>query len=372
MAGIYIHIPFCKKACHYCNFNFSTSDNHEELINTIIQEIEFNQKRFNKKNISTIYFGGGTPSLIKDIYLEKIIKKLYLKFQINNKCEITIEANPDDITVKKLKNWKKMGVNRISLGVQSFDDKILKKLNRIHDHKKAIKSIELIKKHFTNYSVDLMFGTPHSSVKTVTEDLKIISSYIPPHISIYNMTLERGTVLYNLIKKNVLTVPNEDIVLKQYDIILKKLRAIGYENYEISNFALKGFRSIHNSNYWTNEEYIGFGPSAHTYDKKFRYWNINRNKEYMELVSQRKQHYEKERLTIKQKINEYILTRIRTKDGLNNNYLNQKFNINFFEEKNDEILSLLEEKLIRKNNIKINLTDKGKKLSDFITEKIMY
>ena len=372
MAGIYIHIPFCKKACHYCNFHFSTLDNHDELINTIIQEIEFNQKKFNKKNISTIYFGGGTPSLIKDIYLEKIIKKLYLKFKVNKKCEITLEANPDDISTKKLKNWKKIGINRISLGVQSFDDKILKKLNRTHNRKKAIKSIELIKKHFINYSVDLMFGTPNSSIKTVSEDLKTISLFNPPHISIYNMTIERNTVFYNLLKRNILSLPKENIILKQYDIILKKLRGLGYENYEISNFAFKGFRSLHNSNYWANEEYIGFGPSAHTYDKKFRYWNTRRDKEYIDLVGKRKKYYEKERLTIKQKINEYIITRIRTKDGLDNNYLNQKFNINFFEEKNNEITSLLEDKLIKKNNLKLNLTDKGKKLSDFITEKIMY
>jgi len=372
MAGVYIHIPFCKKACHYCNFHFSTLNKHDDILNTIIQEIEINQKKFKIKNISTIYFGGGTPSIINENFLEIILRKIIQKYNVSKKCEITLEANPDDISEQKLENWKKIGVNRLSLGVQSFNKSILKKLNRVHSSDQAKKSIKLLKKYFENFSIDLMFGTPLSSVKTVTSDLKTLKSFDPPHVSIYNMTIENKTVFQKQLENKKLVLPKEDQILKQYDIILKKLEGYGYENYEISNFSKKGFYSKHNSNYWNDEQYIGFGPSAHSYDKKYRYWNINKNKAYIDLINKKKVYYEKEKLTLKQKINEYILTRIRTNKGINNYELKKKYNVQFFKEKSSEILMLLNENLITKDKLNLNLTNKGKKISDYITEKIMY
>ena len=281
MPGIYVHIPFCKRACHYCNFHFSTLSNYSELISSIINEIDANQKKFKYSDVSTIYFGGGTPSIIEGDLLNKIFTKIKDKFNIKNNCEVTIEANPDDISLKKLEKWKQIGFNRISLGVQSFNDKILKKLNRIHTSKQSHNAIEKINKTFKNFSVDLMFGTPESGIESIKKDLDIIKKIAPPHVSIYNMTVEKRTVFYNLLKDHKIILPDEDIVLNQYDIILKKMKSMGYINYEISNFSKREYESQHNSNYWKSKEYLGFGPGAHSYDKKRRYWNIKDNKKYI-------------------------------------------------------------------------------------------
>ena len=372
MAGVYIHIPFCKKACHYCNFHFSTKKNYTVLINAILKEIEINQKKFNNKNISTIYFGGGTPSIIENRHIQKIIKKVKNQYNVFKNCEITLEVNPDDVNREKLKNWNKIGINRLSLGVQTFDNNILKKLNRIHTAEMAISAIKKIKKVYNNYSIDLMFGTPGSTKKSIENDLFILKKLNPPHISIYNMTLEKRTVFYKLFKNNKISLPNENSVLTQYDLILDKLEKSGYENYEISNFAKKGYHSRHNSNYWKDKEYIGYGPSAHSYNKKYRFWNISDNKEYTRLINKGIRVYERERLSPTEKINEYILTRIRTSKGVDQRDLLKKFRVDLFKDKFDDI-KLLEKKnlvIIDKNQIK--LTNTGKKLSDSITEKIIY
>ena len=372
MAGVYIHIPFCKKACHYCNFHFSTIKDHDEIINTIIQEIEINQKKISIKKISTIYFGGGTPSIVNTNSIKLILKSIQNKYDTSEKCEITLESNPDDITEKKLNSWKEIGINRLSVGIQSFNNSILKKLNRIHDSTQAKKSIKLIKKYFDNYSIDLMFGTPLSTIKSINEDLNIIKSFDPPHISIYNMTIEKKTMFEKQLKNNQLLLPNENEILEQYDLILKKLKSLDYENYEISNFSKKGLHSRHNFNYWNDKKYIGFGPSAHSYDKNYRYWNINKNKKYIDLINKNMICFEKEKLTLKQKINEYIITRIRTNKGINNMEINKKYNVDFFEKKEPEIDMLLKRNLVSRNKQTLNLTDNGKKISDHITEKIMF
>ena len=372
MAGVYIHIPFCKKACHYCNFHFSTQKNYKTLVYAIIKEIEINQKKFNNKNISTIYFGGGTPSIIENELIKKIIIKINNNYKVSKDCEITLEVNPDDVTTKKLNSWKKIGINRLSLGVQTFNDNLLKQLNRIHTSKDAIKSINKIKNTFNNYSIDLMFGTPNSSGDSIKYDLSILKELSPPHVSIYNMTLEKRTVFYNLLKKKKISLPSESSVLDQYDLILNELEIFGYENYEISNFAKKNFHSQHNSNYWNNKEYIGFGPSAHSYDKTFRYWNISDNKKYIELIDKEKKVYEKEELSRTEKINEYILTRIRTKKGVNQNELLESFNVNLLKEREKELKLFKKEKLVKIEKNIISLTNEGKKLCDYITEKITY
>ena len=211
---------------------------------------------------------------------------------------------------EKLKKWNKIGINRLSLGVQTFDNNILKKLNRIHTAEMAISAIEEIKKIYNNYSIDLMFGTPGSTKKSIANDLFILKKLNPPHVSIYNMTLEKRTVFYKLFKNDKISLPNENLVLTQYDLIHDKLKKSGYENYEISNFSKKGYHSKHNSNYWKDKEYIGFGPSAHSYNKKYRFWNISDNKEYTRLINKGIRIYERERLSPTEKINEYILTRI--------------------------------------------------------------
>ena len=372
MPGIYIHIPFCKRACHYCNFHFSTLSNHSELVSSIITEIDANQKKFQYSDVSTIYFGGGTPSIIEENLLHKILLKINDKFKINNNCEVTIEANPDDISIDKLKKWKRIGFNRISLGVQSFNDIILKKLNRIHTSKQSHNAINKIKKIFENFSIDLMFGTPDSDVKSIRKDLDIIKEINPPHISIYNMTVEKRTVFYKLLENNKMILPSEDDVLNQYDIILKTMNSMGYINYEISNFSKKKYEALHNSNYWKSEKYFGFGPSAHSYDKKRRYWNIKDNQKYIENISNNIKVYEKETLTEKEIVNEYILTRIRTISGIDISEINRKFKKDFLNEKEKNLIFFKKQKMITYNKSHIKLTDKGKRIADYITEKIMY
>ena len=240
-----------------------------------------NQKNIAKKIISTIYIGGGTPSIINENFINQILISIRTKYTITESCEITIEANPDDINYKKLRSWKKFGINRISLGVQSFNDIILKSLNRNHNSITAISSIDKIKNLFTNYSIDLMFGTPNSNYKTISNDLNKIKEISPPHISIYNMTVEKNTVIEKQLKKKKIFLPDENIIMDHFDNIHSFMEEIGYNNYEISSYCKEGFQSEHNSNYWKNKSYIGFGPGAHSYDKKFRYWNISDNNLYI-------------------------------------------------------------------------------------------
>jgi len=259
MAGIYIHIPFCKQACYYCNFHFSTTKNYKILIKSIQDEIYLKKFFLNKEKIESIYFGGGTPSLIKSEYIKQIIKTLKTHFEIKNNCGITLEVNPDDINNQKLKIWKKLGINRLSIGIQTFDNAILKSMNRNHNEIVAKKALKKIKTQFSNYSIDLIYGAPKSTIKTLKKDLNIIKDINPPHVSIYNMTVEKNTVFYNLKKLGKLKLPTIASVLKQYQIIHKSMIELKYINYEISNFTKNNFISIHNSNYWKSKKYIGFG-----------------------------------------------------------------------------------------------------------------
>ena len=370
MSGIYIHIPFCKKACIYCDFHFSTLKNHKEIINSILVEIDLNQKEFKKNNISTIYFGGGTPSIIENSLIKKVMQSIHKNHSIQEECEITIEANPDDITDQNIKSWKEIGFNRLSLGVQTFNDLCLKKINRIHNREDAISAIKKIKKEFKNYSIDIMFGTPGSTIETLKEDLIQIKKLNPPHISIYSLDVEKKTPIHKMIKNNKIKMPSSSLVSEQFDLISTEMEKMGYINYEISSFCKEGLQSRHNSNYWCNEKYIGYGPGAHSYDKKYRYWNIRDNEKYINRINNRQPFYEQEKLTDTQKINEYIMTRIRTKEGINISDLEKRMGINLMTLKKEEIQFLSEELMVENFGDNIVLTEKGKKIIDHIVEKI--
>ncbi len=370
MSGIYIHIPFCKKACIYCDFHFSTLKNHSEIINSIIVEIDLNQKEFKKNNISTIYFGGGTPSIIDKKLIHKVMQSIFKNHHINEKCEITIEANPDDITDYNIKSWKEIGFNRLSLGVQTFNDINLRKLNRIHDRANAISAVNKIKKEFKNYSIDIMFGTPGSTIETLREDLKYINKLNPPHVSIYSLDVEKRTKLHKMIENNKIKTPQSSLVSEQFDIISEEMERMGYINYEISSFCREGLQSKHNSNYWCNEKYIGYGPGAHSYDKKYRYWNIRDNEKYINKINNHLPVFDKEKLTDIQKVNEYIMTRIRTMEGVNISDLKKLMGINLIKKKNKELQFLKDESMIEDFDNSVILTKYGKKIIDHIVEKI--
>ncbi|HEX8279323.1 MAG TPA: radical SAM family heme chaperone HemW, partial [Segetibacter sp.] len=275
MAGIYIHIPFCRKACHYCNFHFSTSQElQKDFVEALIKEIEL-QKNYLKESISTIYFGGGTPSLLPGADIQRIIGKLSNTFEIEQEVEITLEANPDDINTPKLKEWKSFGINRLSIGVQSFFEDDLRWMNRAHDAEQAIHCIYLAQQEgFNNLTIDLIYGTPTLSDDHWIKNIKKAIEANIPHLSCYALTVESKTALERLIAQNKLEDVDPDKQARHFEILTGIMEEEGYEHYEISNFARPGFRSKHNSSYWKGTPYLGLGPSAHSFNGNSRQWNI--------------------------------------------------------------------------------------------------
>jgi oxygen-independent coproporphyrinogen III oxidase len=317
LAGIYIHIPFCKQACNYCNFHFATSLRYKnELLAALLKETELQQHYLKDETIETIYFGGGTPSLLTTEELKLQLEKLNRVFNISTAAEITIEANPDDIDEDKLAGWKKIGINRLSIGVQSFFEEDLLWMNRAHSAKQAIDNLQLAIKQFDNITIDLIYGHPLLTNEKWSQNVERVIALNIPHISCYALTVEPKTPLQKLI----LEKKREDIQQeKQADhflLLMQWLQDAGYEHYEISNFAKPGFRSRHNASYWQGKNYLGLGPSAHSYDGKTRQWNIANNRIYIESLSKNEIPFEKEILSAAQQLNEYIMTSLRTKEGL--------------------------------------------------------
>lgn len=319
MAGIYIHVPFCKKACHYCDFHFSTNlKTKSELLYSILKEIENRKEFFNENDtISTIYFGGGTPSILSSKELDEILTHLRIHFNIRT-VEITLEANPDDIDLEKLKAWKAIGINRLSIGVQSFNDNTLKFMNRCHTGTEAIESIELAKKvGFENLNLDLIFGIPKTDNSIFLSDLETITKLQPNHISTYCLTIEPDTVFGRRLEKGKLQPIEDDFSNEQYNFLCQYLKDYGYDQYEISNFSKPGAHSKHNLAYWQNKKFLGLGPSAHSYDGNHRFINVSSNSKYINQLKNHQPFFEIETLTNESKMNEYVLTKIRTKWGIN-------------------------------------------------------
>lgn len=318
MAGIYIHIPFCKTRCHYCDF-FSCTDQNEisTIINAIIKEIELKKEYLAGEIIETIYFGGGTPSYISAKFVGQILKTIYTTFTVVKSPEITIEVNPDDITYAKAKTYLNIGINRISVGIQSFENNILRFLGRRHNSLQALSTIEILKDTgFKNISLDLIYGIPNLSQKEWEKTINQVIKLGIQHISAYHLSIEKGTVLHKLLIDNKITLLPDDDGLLQYLLISEMLKKSGYVHYEISNFCELGFESKHNSSYWFGKKYAGFGPSAHSFDVNSRQWNISSINQYVNQINNNYSYFKKENLTLKKKYNEYILTRFRTIQGV--------------------------------------------------------
>ena len=327
MAGIYIHIPFCKKACHYCNFHFSTSLKYKnELLDALLKEISLTP---GKKDavIETIYFGGGTPSILELDEIKKILSKLGREFRISPEAEITLEANPDDITPEKAAAWLEAGINRLSIGIQSFREKDLKWMNRSHTADQAKSAILDIKKGgFSNYSIDLIFGTPGLSTEAWEANIDEALLLGIPHLSCYALTVEPKTALDKMIALQKKESPDPDLQAEQYLLLMDRLMEAGYEHYEISSFALPGMESHHNRSYWLGKPYFGFGPAAHSFDGLTRKWNIAHNIDYIKSVAAGKIPCETETLSKVQQLNEYIMTSLRTSGGMNLEYISRNWN----------------------------------------------
>ena len=371
MAGIYIHIPFCKKKCHYCDFYFTI--NHKniiKLIDAIKLELELRKKFFKKNKIDTIYFGGGTPSMINPDLIGEVIKSIFLKFQLSKKIEITLESNPDDINEKNILKWKKYGVNRISLGIQTLNNESLTFINRNHNRSTSLNAIKMLSDNFNNYSVDLMYGIPKSSLNIFKNDLNEIIKYNPPHISAYNMTIEKRTVFSHWLKKGIIKVQNENEIINQFLYLTEFLKKKKYIHYEISNFCKPGFSSKHNTSYWKRKKYLGLGPSAHSFDGKARSWNISNNKKYISSINKKNVFHSEEKLSQKMLINEAIMIGVRTMWGIDNNYLTSNLKYDILKKQKLMIQKLIKEKLITVNKAKIITTKKGALVSNYISEKL--
>jgi oxygen-independent coproporphyrinogen III oxidase len=367
LAGIYIHIPFCRQACHYCNFHFTTSLRHKnELLAALIAEIQLRKDYPGYEKIETIYIGGGTPSLLAFEEIKKLLTTINECFEVVENAEISMEANPDDITEQKLIEWERSGISRLSIGVQSFFEEDLQWMNRAHDASQAAGSLQLAVKYFKNISVDLIYGFPLLTNKKWKENVDKAVSLNIPHLSCYALTVEPKTQLHKLIGQKKMTEINPERQSEQFLDLMKWLGEAGYEHYEISNFAKPGFRSRHNSAYWQGKKYIGIGPSAHSYDLVSRQWNIANNTVYRESIAKGIIPFEREELTVAQKQNEYIMTSLRTIEGIDLSRVgeNEKFMLTV--EK-----YLASGKMIMDKNL-IKLTDEGKLLADGIAADLFF
>ena len=369
MAGIYIHIPFCKQACHYCNFHFSTSLRHKnELIAALLKEIELQQDYFANENVETVYFGGGTPSMCTPDDITGILEKVFSNFSIASGAEITLEANPDDITKGKLNEWKNAGINRLSIGVQSFFDDDLHWMNRAHTSQQALGNLQLAIEWFSNVTIDLIYGTPGLSNEKWQQNVERAIAFEIPHISCYALTVEPKTPLHKLIQQHKADDVNPDRQSEQFLLLMQWLAAAGYEHYEISNFAKPGFRSRHNSSYWQGKKYIGIGPSAHSFDGNTRWWNIANNNKYTESINKGIAPFEKEELTHVQKLNEYIMTSLRTMEGLDLSRWNDAVSL----ELRAASKKYVENGLIKMESNFLKLTNEGKLLADGIAADLFF
>jgi oxygen-independent coproporphyrinogen-3 oxidase len=331
LAGIYIHIPFCKQACSYCNFHFSTSLSQKDaFINALQKEIRISANAASAhKNIDTIYFGGGTPSILSKQTIQDILYTIYENFDVHKAAEITLEANPDDVNSSIVQDWLSIGINRLSLGIQSFNDAELTWMNRAHNALHALNSIDLIQQAgFTNFSVDLIYGSPLLSHEELQKNIQYVLLKNIPHIACYALTVEEKTLLYKQIHKKKSLPIDETHQSEQFHIMVTMLEAAGYEQYEISNFAKPGYRSQHNSSYWKGIAYWGFGPSAHSFDGlASRRWNVANNALYIQSIENNIIPYEEEILTPTQQLNEQIMIGLRTMEGISLKKLEERFGI---------------------------------------------
>jgi oxygen-independent coproporphyrinogen-3 oxidase len=326
MAGIYIHIPFCKKACHYCNFHFSTQLKYiDQFTKAIIQEIEV-QKNYLSEPIETLYFGGGTPSLMPMDDFHKIIDKVRSVFTLDSNIEFTIEANPDDIQPNQVKAWKKAGVNRLSIGIQSFQPAALQWMNRAHTTEQAHDGIKAAQgEGIENISIDLIYGTPHLTNDDLKADLAMIDQYQIQHLSCYALTVEEKTALHTMIQNKKIDRVHPEQQAAHFEIITNYAEQIGMEHYEISNFSQPGFRSKHNSNYWKGVPYLGLGPSAHSYNKTTRQWNVANNQLYFSMLEKNELPFEIEQLPLATKYNEYMMISLRCMEGFSLEHISQNY-----------------------------------------------
>jgi oxygen-independent coproporphyrinogen-3 oxidase len=371
MSGIYIHIPFCKQACHYCDFHFSTSlKKKDEMILALAKEIEMRKSEFQDEVVETIYFGGGTPSRLQIADLRLQIDTIYQNYTVAENPEITLEANPDDLSIDYLIELSKIGINRLSIGIQSFFEDDLKMMNRAHNSAEAKKCLEEATKYFDNISIDLIYGIPGMSNQKWIQNIEMALAYNVPHISSYALTVEPKTALHSFIQKQLIPQPDEEVAQEHFQILVEKLTENDFIHYELSNFGKENYFSKNNSSYWLGKKYIGIGPSAHSYDGQKRGWNVSNNSVYIKSIMENKLPMETETLSKTDRYNEYIMTGLRTMWGVSLERIEKEFGKTYLDYLNKQAARYIEDHLLFVDDAILRTTQKGKFLSDGIASDL--
>lgn len=373
MSGIYLHIPFCKQACHYCDFHFSTSmKKKEEMVMALVKEIQLRKEKFKDEVVETIYFGGGTPSRLQIADIQLQIQSIYENYKIAENPEITLEANPDDLSEDYLINLKKIGINRLSIGIQSFFEEDLLMMNRAHNSEEAKKCLETATKYFDNISLDLIYGIPGMSNEKWKRNIEMALSFNIPHISSYALTVEPKTALNKLIQTGKIAEPKDEVASEHFNILVEMLEANGFVHYELSNFGKPDYFSKNNSAYWLGKKYIGIGPSAHSYDGVSRSWNIANNPLYLKAIQENKLPNEVEILSVTDRYNEYIMTGLRTIWGVSLDKIQTDFGQEYFDYLLKQAQRFIDDDLLFIENNLLRPTAKGKFLADGIASDLFY
>ena len=388
MSGIYIHIPFCKQACHYCDFHFSTSmKKKEEMVLAIAKELQMRKSEFelldgarSDTQIETIYFGGGTPSVLQISDLKFLIDTIYENYTVAANPEITLEANPDDLTTLSVRaqsrtifeEYRSIGINRLSIGIQSFFEDDLKMMNRAHNSEEAQKCLEEATKYFDNISLDLIYGVPGMSNEKWKQNIEKALSFGVPHISSYALTVEPKTVMNKMIQTGKMEAPKDEVAQEHFMILVEMLESKGFIHYELSNFGKENYFSKNNSAYWLGKKYMGIGPSAHSYDGVSRSWNIANNSLYLKSIQENKLPNEMETLSEADRYNEYIMTGLRTIWGVSLDRIKTEFGQTYLDYLQKQAQKFIDDKLLFIENDILKPTKKGKFLTDGIASDLFY
>lgn len=373
MSGIYIHIPFCKQACHYCDFHFSTSmKKKDEMVLALAKEIAMRKNEFSTEIVETIYFGGGTPSVLSNDEINFLISEVYNNYKVVENPEITLEANPDDLSTERIFELSKSPINRLSIGIQSFYEEDLKMMNRAHNSAEAINCLTEATKYFDNISLDLIYGIPGLTDEMWKKNIETALSFGIPHISSYALTVEPKTALRKLIDTGKIAEPQDEVASNHFMILVETLQKNGFIHYELSNFGKEGYFSKNNSAYWLGKKYIGIGPSAHSYDGEKRGWNIANNSLYLKSIQNDELPLETETLTISDRYNEYIMTGLRTIWGVSLERIENEFGLEYLDYLKKQSQKFLDDDLLSIENNILKPTAKGKFLTDGIASDLFY
>lgn len=367
MSGIYIHIPFCKQACHYCDFHFSTSMGKKEaMISALQKELVLRKSEFKDEVVETIYFGGGTPSVLTSEEINSIIQSVYENYKVVENPEITLEANPDDLSNDKIIQLANSPINRLSIGIQSFFDEDLKLMNRAHSSEEAIESLSVATRHFDNISIDLIYGMPNMTNERWQENIKKALSFNIPHISSYVLTIEPKTTLANFIERGIIKPLDDEVAQEHFNLLLEKMEVAGFESYEISSFGKPGYFSKNNTSYWLGRKYMGIGPSAHSFDGLHRGWNVKNNPKYIKSIENNELPMELETLSKTDRYNEYVMTGLRTIWGVSLSKIEKDFGHSYNEYLLQQADKYIEKQLLCIDDNVLLTTKRGKFLVDGI------